>query len=207
MLALLLACSLGSAAPGAGDKAPAPVPQPTATQQVAVLAGGCFWCLEADMDKLPGVVSTTSGFVDGKGESPTYDQVGMGGTGFTEAVQVVFEPKVVSYEQVLDWFWKHHDPTDGGGQFCDRGDQYRPGIYPQDAAQLTVAEASKEAIADSGVLKAPIATEIVGGQKFWPAEVYHQDYYLKNPDHYLRYRTGCGRDRKVAEVWGAAPKR
>jgi methionine-S-sulfoxide reductase len=204
-LALLLACSSGAATPGTGDHALAPVPQPTATQEVAVLAGGCFWCLESDMDKLAGVVSTTSGFAAGRNDAPTYDQVGMGGTGHTEVVYVVFEPKVVSYDQVLDWFWRHHDPTDGRGQFCDRGDQYRPGIYPQSPAQLVVAEASKKKIADSGALKSPIATEIVAGQKFWPAEIYHQDFYLKSADHYLRYRTGCGRDAKVAQVWGSAP--
>jgi peptide-methionine (S)-S-oxide reductase len=205
-LLTLLACTTdGTAAPpSAGDHAPAPVPAVGPGQEAALFAGGCFWCLEADFDKLPGVISTTSGFAGGRTEQPTYDQVGLGGTGHTEVVYVVFDPAIVSYDKVLDWFWRHHDPTDGGGQFCDRGDQYRPAIFPQSDAQLAAAKASEDAIRKSGVLGRPIATEIVPGQKFWPAEVYHQDFHDTNPGRYLPYRIGCGRDARVAEVWKGA---
>lgn len=199
----ILACTTdGSAAPPGDDHALAPVPALQPGQEAALLAGGCFWCLEADMDKLPGVISTTSGYAGGRTDRPTYDQVGRGGTGHTEVVYVVYDPKVVTYDRVLDWFWHHHDPTDAGGQFCDRGDQYRPAIFPLSDEQLRVATGSKEAVA--GQLAAPVATEVVGGQRFWPAEVYHQDFATKSPARYVPYRLGCGRDARVAAVWKAA---
>lgn len=208
-VALLSACGPANtetqATPAVDDHALAPVPAPTADQEVAVLAGGCFWCLESDMDKLPGVISTTSGFAGGFMDHPTYQQVGMGGTGHTEAVYVIYDPAKVTYAQVLDYFWHHIDPTDAGGQFCDRGDQYRPAVFPQNEAQAAIASQSKADLAQSGVLPAPVATDVVSGQKFWPAEIYHQDYHDKESAHYLAYRTGCGRDAKVSEVWAKAP--
>lgn len=182
----------------------APVPTPAAGQQVAVFAGGCFWCMESDFDKMPGVVSTTSGFAGGTVPNPTYDQVGAHGTGHLEVVQVIFDPKVTPYEKVLDYYWHHVDPTDAGGQFCDRGETYQTAIFPVDDAQKKAAEASKAAIDASGVLAKPIVTPIRPGQKFWPAEAYHQDFHETNPGRYLPYRKGCGRDARVAEVWAKA---
>lgn len=205
MLALLtfglFACASFGAAPPGADVTPATVPTVEKNQEVAVLAGGCFWCLEADMDKLMGVISTTSGFAGGPEQNPTYEQVSQGDTGHTESVFVVYDPQIVTYLQVLDWYWHHVDPTDAGGQFCDRGKQYRTAIFPQNDGQLAAAKASLQAITDSGVLPGPIVTEVVAGQTFWPAEKYHQDFARTDPTHYQRYRTGCGRDDKVAKVW------
>ncbi len=203
----MIALTLIAAACAGGtphDTAMAPVPEAAPGQEVAVLAGGCFWCLEADLDKLPGVIHTTSGYAAGRKADPTYEEVGHGGTGHAEVVRVVFDPKVVTYGALLEYFWRHVDPTDAGGQFCDRGDQYRTGIYPLDEAQQATAEASKKELQASGVLPAPVVTEIVAGQTFFPAEVYHQDFYKVNPGRYQSYRMGCGRDRRVAEVWAKA---
>jgi peptide-methionine (S)-S-oxide reductase len=187
------------------DTTLAPVPPAGPGQEVAVFAGGCFWCMEADFDKLKGVVHTTSGYIAGNDPDPTYEEVGAGRTGHTEAVRVVYDPAVVTYERVLDWFWHHVDPTDASGQFCDRGSQYRTGIYPVDTAQQRAAEASKKAIDASGVLPSRIVTEILAGQTFHPAEIYHQDFHVTSPGRYLPYRSGCGRDARVAEVWKKAP--
>lgn len=212
LVAALLACTPGSnAAPPGGtpagsassahDDSPAPVPVPAKGQAVAVLAGGCFWCLESDFDHLDGIVATTSGYIGGSVDKPTYYQVGTGGTGHTEAVHVVYDASKLTYDQVLDYFWRHIDPTDSEGQFCDRGNQYRPGIYPIDAAQLAAAEKSRAALEASHALPAPVAVEIKAGATFWPAEVYHQDYWKKEPQGYQRYRTGCGRDARVQKLW------
>jgi methionine-S-sulfoxide reductase len=200
------ACSSNAAPPTSGPESLAPVPQAAPGQQVAVLAGGCFWCLEADMDKLPGVLHTTSGFAGGPEASPTYKQVVSGATSHLEAVHVVFDPAIVSYEGVLDFFWRHHDPTDGGGQFCDRGATYAPAIFPVDDAQKAVADASKKKLEKSNVLPGAIASTIVAGQRFWPAEVYHQDFYQTTPGRYVPYRIGCGRDAKTHEIWKNEPK-
>jgi peptide-methionine (S)-S-oxide reductase len=197
-----LACSTPSIADPGHDTSPAPIPEAGPGQAVAVFAGGCFWCMEADFDKLDGVVHTTSGYIGGAVDHPTYYQVGTGGTGHTEAVRVVYDSKKLTYDQVLTWFWHHVDPTDGGGQFCDRGDQYRPGIYPVDDAQRAAAEAGRKAVAER--LHTEIPTEIKAGQTFWPAEVYHQDYWKHDPGRYQPYRAGCGRDARVAKVWGPA---
>jgi methionine-S-sulfoxide reductase len=203
MLALLAACALAGAPPGA-DATLAKIPLPVGSQEVAVLAGGCFWCLESDMDKLLGVISTTSGYVGGTVVNPTYEQVGTGQTGHTEAVWVVFDPSITTYGQVVDWFLRHIDPTDPGGQFCDRGSQYRTGIYPRDAKQEEAAKGAIAAIDAAKVLPAKVVTEVVAGQQFFAAEAYHQDYYRANPTHYQRYRQGCGRDDKVAKIWARA---
>lgn len=175
---------------------------PPAGQAVATFAGGCFWCMEPPYDKLDGVLSTTSGYIGGTKKNPTYQEVSSGGTGHTEAVRIVYDPKKVSYEKLLEVFWMNVDPTDAGGQFCDRGSQYRTGIFVHDDEQRKLAEASKAALAKSKPFKEPIVTEIVPAGDFWVAEDYHQDYYVKNPLRYKYYRTGCGRDQRLRTLWG-----
>jgi len=168
----------------------------------AIFAGGCFWCMEPPFEKRDGVISVTSGYTAGEKENPTYQEVSAGGTGHTEAVEIVYDPAKVSYKELLDLLWMNIDPTDGGGQFVDRGTQYRSGIYYLNAEQQQLAEASKQALAASGRFKAPIVTEIVAATKFYPAEEYHQDYYKENPIRYNYYRFGSGRDRYLDKVWG-----
>ena len=167
----------------------------------AVFAGGCFWCLEADFDKLPGVSSTESGYAGGELKNPTYEQVSHGGTGHAESVRVTYDANTVSYEQLLDYFWRHVDPTVKDRQFCDVGNQYRTAIFYQDNAQRRAAQASKAALEKNGRLSG-IYTEIAPAGRFYPAEEYHQDYYKKNPIRYKYYRTSCGRDARVNEIWG-----
>jgi len=169
---------------------------------VAVFAGGCFWCTEADFDKLPGVLETTSGYIGGSIENPTYEEVSSGRTGHIEAVQVRFDPRQTSYAKLLEAFWPTIDPVNGSGQFCDNGPQYRSAIFYQDAEQQRLAEASKSVLAASGRLAQPIATEILAATPFYPAEDYHQDYHTKNPLRYSYYRHGCGRDQRLKELWG-----
>ncbi len=169
---------------------------------VAVFAGGCFWCTEADFDKLPGVLETTSGYIGGSIENPTYEEVSSGRTGHIEAVQVRFDPRQTSYAKLLEAFWPTIDPVNGSGQFCDNGPQYRSAIFYLDAEQQRLAEASKTALAASGRLAQPIATEILAATPFYPAEDYHQDYHTKNPLRYSYYRHGCGRDQRLKELWG-----
>jgi peptide-methionine (S)-S-oxide reductase len=171
----------------------------------ATFAGGCFWCMEPPYDKLPGVISTTSGYIGGQKANPTYEEVSSGRTGHTEAVQVVYDPKKVSYEQLLDVFWHNIDPTVKNQQFCDVGSQYRTGIFYHDDEQRRLAEASNAALEKSKPFKAPIVTEITRAGEFYPAEEYHQDYYLKNPVRYKFYRNGCGRDARLEQLWGRAP--
>lgn len=169
---------------------------------VAVFAGGCFWCTEADFDKLPGVLETTSGYIGGSIENPTYEEVSSGRTGHIEAVQVRFDPRQTNYAKLLEAFWPTIDPVNGSGQFCDNGPQYRSAIFYQDAEQQRLAEASKSVLAASGRLAQPIATEILAATPFYPAEDYHQDYHTKNPLRYSYYRHGCGRDQRLKELWG-----
>ena len=168
----------------------------------ATFAGGCFWCMEPPFDKIPGVVSTTSGYAGGTVVNPTYEQVAAGGTGHAEVVQVVFDPRRVSYEQLLEVFWRNVDPFDGGGQFCDRGSQYRSAIFYEGDDQKGAALASRESLEKSGRLPGPIVTEIAPLKAFYQAEEYHQDYYQRNLRHYWSYRSGCGRDRRLRELWG-----
>jgi peptide-methionine (S)-S-oxide reductase len=175
---------------------------PPAGLNVATFAGGCFWCMEPPFDKLDGVVSTTSGYTGGKTAGPTYRQVSAGGTGHTEAVQVVYDPAKVSYEKLLEVFWRNVDPLDGEGQFCDRGDEYRPAIFTHDPDQARLAEASKAKLAASERFKQPIAVAVETAREFWVAEDYHQDYYQKNPLKYTYYRWGCGRDARLEMLWG-----
>ncbi len=169
---------------------------------VATFAGGCFWCVESDFEKLPGVVKVVSGYTGGKKENPTYEEVSAGGTGHVEAIQVYYEPSKVSYEELLEFFWRHIDPTDGGGQFGDRGAQYRSAVFYHDEEQKMLAEKSREALNKSGKFQKPVATEILKFSKFYEAEEYHQDYYQKNPLRYKYYRHGSGRDQFIEEAWG-----
>ncbi|MFO1364174.1 MAG: peptide-methionine (S)-S-oxide reductase MsrA [Burkholderiales bacterium] len=170
----------------------------------ATFAGGCFWCMEPPYDKLPGVVSTTSGYMGGSKRFPTYEEVSTGTTGHAEVVQVVYDPAKVSYEKLLEVFWRNVDPTVRDRQFCDVGSQYRTAIFYHDDGQKRLAEASKAALEKSKPFKAPIVTPVQAAGEFWPAEDYHQDYYRKNPVRYKYYRTGCGRDERLKELWGKA---
>jgi peptide-methionine (S)-S-oxide reductase len=199
--AALLACAVGLGGIAAAQERTQRAPEPPAGMAVATLAGGCFWCMEPPFDKLDGVVSTTSGYTGGTVAGATYREVGRGGTGHTEAVRIVYDPQKVSYERLLEVFWKNIDPVDGGGQFCDRGSEYRPAIFTHDAAQAATAQASKKALAASGRFEVPIAVTIEPAREFWVAEEYHQDYYTKNPAQYAYYRWGCGRDARLKEVW------
>ena len=168
----------------------------------ATFAAGCFWCTEADFEKLPGVVKVVSGYTGGNKENPTYAEVSSGNTGHVEAVQVYYDPSKISYEELLDYLWKHIDPTDAGGQFVDRGGQYRSAIFYHDEEQKRLAEKSKEALEKSGRFNKPIATEILKFTKFYEAEEYHQDYYKKSSLKYSFYRHGSGRDQFLEQVWG-----
>ena len=174
-----------------------------ATLQKATLAGGCFWCTEADFEKLPGVVKVVSGYTGGQRKSPTYEEVSSGTTGHVEAVQVYYDPSKISYEDLLEYFWKHIDPTDSGGQFFDRGAQYRSAIFYHDDEQKRMAEKSKEGLEKSRRFSKPVATEIVAYKTFYDAEEYHQDYYKKHPLKYGYYRHGSGRDQFIMEHWGS----
>ena len=170
--------------------------------EVAIFAGGCFWCVESDFDKVPGVISTTSGYTGGKTVNPTYHDVSDGGTGHTEAVKVVFDPKVVSYEKLLYVFWRNVDPLTREGQFCDFGTQYRTAIFYTSDAQWKAAQASKAALDKSRRFKTPIVTDILAAGPFYPAEAYHQNYYKTNPVRYNLYRFNCGRDARLEDLWG-----
>lgn len=167
----------------------------------AIFAGGCFWCVESDFDKVPGVLETVSGYSGGETDNPTYKNHHQGR--HREVVQITYDPAQVSYEQLLHVFWRSVDPTDGGGQFCDRGHSYTTAIYTTDAEQQSTAVASKSALEENGSLKDPIVTPIELAGAFWPAETYHQNYYTKNPIRYKYYRTACGRDKRVKKVWGS----
>ena len=171
------------------------------TGRVAVFAGGCFWCTESDFEKVDGVIEAISGYTGGHVENPTYKQVTAGGTGHLEAVKVIYDPARVSYEELLAVFWRSIDPTDSGGQFVDRGQQYRSAIFTTDASQQRLAESSKNDLAASGIFDRPIVTEILPLTKFYEAEAYHQNYYKKNPLRYKWYRSGSGRDRFLDTVW------
>lgn len=194
IVTLALSSPLGSAQ-SAGDVK-------TAGAASAIFAGGCFWCVEADFEKLPGVIGAESGYTGGQKVDPTYEEVSAGTTGHTEAVRVRYDPNKVSYAQLVDYFWRHIDPTAENGQFCDIGKQYRSGIYWQNDAERKVAQSSRDALLASGRFK-EIHTEIVAASAFYPAEDYHQDYYRKNPVRYTYYRYGCGRDHRVEALWGS----
>ena len=172
----------------------------------AIFAGGCFWCVEADFEKLPGVASAESGYTGGQVKNPTYEQVSHGGTGHAESVRVNYDPTKVTYRQLLDYFWHHIDPTVKDRQFCDGGNQYRSAIFYQNEAERQAAEASKAELEKSGRF-AHIYTEIVPASTFYLAEDYHQDYYKKNPLRYKFYRANCGRDARLEQLWGKPAKK
>jgi len=188
-----------SAVTAAEENAP---PVDTTGLERAYFAGGCFWCTESDFESVDGVVDARSGYAGGHVDNPTYEQVSAGGTGHAESIEVLYDPAKVTYEELLDVFWHSVDPTDAGGQFCDRGSSYRTAIFAAADAQLEAAQASKAALEKTKPFDAPIVTEITRLEHFWPAEGYHQDFYKKNPLRYKFYRSGCGRDARVKKLWG-----
>ncbi|PWB68476.1 MAG: peptide-methionine (S)-S-oxide reductase [Holophagae bacterium] len=190
---------LSAAAVAGGPTLAAEEPPATA---VATFAGGCFWCMEPVFDALDGVLSTTSGYTGGTLPNPTYEEVSSGSTGHTEAIQVRYDPARVSYERLLEVYWRNIDPTVANRQFCDRGTQYRTAIFYHDEAQRLAAERSRAELERSGAIAVAIATRIVAAGDFYPAEDYHQDYYRKNPVRYQRYHDACGRDQRLEELWG-----
>jgi peptide methionine sulfoxide reductase msrA/msrB len=198
--AVFLLAVLGCAAPGVAETVEVPD-----TASVATLAGGCFWCVESAFDGVDGVYSAVSGYTGGEKPNPTYEEVSAGRSGHLEAVQVHYDPERITYEEILDIFWRTIDPTDDGGQFADRGSQYRTGIYFHDDDQRAVAERSRTALESLGKFDKPIVTPIVPATAFYDAEEYHQDYHLKHPAHYKRYRYGSGRTPFLEKIWGKHP--
>lgn len=176
--------------------------KPAAPTATAIFAGGCFWCTEADFDKVDGVLSTTSGYTGGRTANPTYESVSSNATGHAEAVQVVYDPAKVSYAKLVEYFWRTIDPTVKDRQFCDVGSSYRSAIFVQNAEQRAIAEASKKALTANKPFAQPVVTEIANAGTFYPAESYHQDYYTKNPVRYKFYRYNCGRDARLKQLWG-----
>jgi peptide-methionine (S)-S-oxide reductase len=197
--AVLFLAIIGSAAAVAQETAAPAAPN---GHEIATFAGGCFWCVESDFDNVPGVVRTVSGYTGGALVNPKYNQVSAGGTGHREAVQIYYDPKKANYATLLEIFWRSVDPTDDGGQFCDRGESYETAIFAGSPEQKRLAEASKHALEKSAVLDQPIVTPIEMAGPFYPAEDYHQDYYKKNPLRYKLYRFSCGRDSRIKELWG-----
>jgi peptide-methionine (S)-S-oxide reductase len=189
LAALLAAASVSQAAP--------------APRAAVVFAGGCFWCEETAFEGVPGVFAVTSGYIGGQVDNPTYEQVSAGGTGHAEAVEVVYDPSKITYEKLLDIFWRNVDPFQKDAQFCDHGSQYRSAIFYRGDEQKKAALASLRKLEEQPRFKGKIVTEIVPATKFYPAEEYHQDYYKKNPVHYKMYRLGCGRDARLKAIWGA----
>jgi peptide-methionine (S)-S-oxide reductase len=210
-LGAVVALAVGVAAAVAQSNAPAPAPAaatgatPTGPTARAILAGGCFWCVEADFDKVPGVISTVSGYIGGSVANPSYEQVAGKSTGHAEAVEIVYDPSKVSYDKLLAHFWRTIDPTTKDRQFCDAGSPYRTAIFAVDGAQLAAAKKSLEDLEKSKPFKEPIVTQIVMAGPFYKAEEYHQDYYKKNPVRYNYYRSACGRDARLEQLWGKKP--
>jgi len=199
-----LALAAVTAVAAGNDSMTKPKEAVSGKQEVATFAGGCFWCMEAPFDKLPGVISVTVGYTGGHVKNPTYEQVSAGGTGHAESVQIVYDPGKISYEKLLDIFWHNIDPTVKDRQFCDIGSQYRSAIFYHNEEQKVLAQKSKEALEKTKPFKGPIVTEITAASEFYPAEEYHQHYYKKNPIRYKYYRYGCGRDQRLEQLWGKA---
>jgi len=195
MIASLALVLFGAANVSANDKT-----------AVATLGSGCFWCTEADFDKVPGVLETVSGYMGGHVKNPTYDQVSRGTTGHTEVVQITYDPAKVTYAQLLDHYWRNVDPFDRTGQFCDRGSQYRPAIFTHSEEQARIAKESLQALETSKRFDQKIVVEITPASDFTAAEGYHQNFYKKNPSHYWRYRIGCQRDLRLKQIWGKDAK-
>jgi peptide-methionine (S)-S-oxide reductase len=199
LAALILPISLHAVtAPAPGKKVI------STTTEHAYFAMGCFWCAETGFESLPGIKSVISGYTGGKEKRPSYEQVSSGSTGHLESIDIAYDPAQISYDKLLDIFWHSVDPMQSDGQFCDHGKQYRSAIFYRDTTQAKAARDSKRAIEKSGVLKKPIVTLIVPAGVFWPAEEYHQDFWKKDPQRYHSYREGCGRDRRLVEIWGKA---
>lgn len=171
-------------------------------QAKAYFAGGCFWCMEEAFEKVEGVSAAVSGYMDGTVANPTYEQVSAGGTGHAESVEVTYDPAKVSYEKLLDAFWRNVDPLTSNAQFCDHGNQYRAAIFPSNPEEQKLAEASRKRLEESKKFRSPIVTQIVAATTFYPAEEYHQDFYKKNPVRYKFYKFNCGRTQRLEEVWG-----
>jgi peptide methionine sulfoxide reductase msrA/msrB len=200
---LVIAFAVTSALAWSPDnKGGSPMEPSAVTLETATLAGGCFWCVESDLEKIKGVAEVISGYTGGKEPNPTYEQVSAGRTGHYEAVQVRYDPSMVGYEHILDVFFRHIDPTDSGGQFVDRGTQYRSAVFYHNANQRDLAEAAIKKLNASGRFGKPVVTPVLPFERFFPAEDYHQDYYRKNPLRYKYYRSGSGRDQFLAKVWG-----
>lgn len=199
---VIAAAALTIAQPSRGAPPTPAAASVPASLEVATFSSGCFWCTESDFDKVPGVKETISGFMGGHTEHPTYAQVSMGNTGHAEAVQLRYDPGQVTYQKLLDYYWRHVDLLDGGGQFCDRGSQYRPVIFTHTPEQKKLAEDSKAALQGSNRFDAPIAVQIVAAGPFTPAEDYHQNYYQTHPLKYRYYRYACGRDARLEKIWG-----
>ncbi len=202
---LALAFAAALAGPVAAQAQTPAAPKAPATAK-ATFAGGCFWCVEDAFDTVPGVVATVSGYIGGQTKNPTYEQVSGGRTGHAEAVQVEYDPARVSYEKLVDVFWHNIDPTQKDAQFCDHGSQYRSAIFYHNEDQRRIAEASRTALAKNKPFKGEIVTQIVKADAFYPAEDYHQDYHLKNPVRYKFYKSGCGREARLQELWGSRTK-
>lgn len=185
-----------------GPQSKQPMRTTTFAGMTATFAGGCFWCMEPPFEQLKGVVSVTPGYTGGQKATPTYEEVCSGTTGHAEAVEVLFDPSQISYDQLLEVFWRNIDPTTPNAQFADKGTQYRTAIFYHSEEQRTLAEASKQKLAQSGKFTKPLVTEIVPASTFYPAEQYHQDYYKKNPGHYKAYRRGSGREPFLKKTWG-----
>lgn len=203
--AILVAMGAACTRADSQESKTAPAETSAAELESAIFAGGCFWCMEPPFEKLDGVVSVTSGYTGGEEKAPSYQEVSSGRTGHVEAVEVKYDPERISYEYLLEVFWRQINPTDDGGQFADRGKQYRTAIFVNGAAQRKAAEASKARLAKSGVFDEPLVTPIRAAGDFYPAEEYHQDYYKKNPSHYKRYRRGSGREGFLEATWGNKP--
>jgi peptide-methionine (S)-S-oxide reductase len=203
LAAVLVPATVGAAgiAAAAGGSSTAPA---APRRDVAIFAGGCFWCVETAFEGQPGVLDVVSGYAGGTKANPTYDEVGRGGTGHAEAVEVTYDRGRTSYERLLELFWTNIDPTQANGQFCDHGDSYRSAIFWRTETERRAAIASRRAIEESDVLGGkPIVTQIVKAGRFWRAEEYHQDFWRKDPDRYFSYRKGCGRDERLRAIWGA----
>lgn len=200
---LAVAFTAGIGAATAQEPSPSGKP-PAVGTAIATFAGGCFWCVEEAFEKVPGVVAAVSGYTGGHVPNPNYQQVSHEDTGHAEAVRVTYDPTTVSYQQLVDWFWRNIDPTQADGQFCDLGSSYRSAIFVHDDAQRKVAEAAKQALQASGRFKRPIVTEIAAAGPFYAAEDYHQGYYKKNPYRYRFYKFNCGRAQRLEQIWGKA---
>lgn len=201
---LMVALALSLCGAGVAS-AQAPASKPVATAK-ATFAGGCFWCMEEAFDKVPGVVATTSGYMGGQTKNPTYEQVSTGRTGHAEVVQVEYDSTKVTYEKLLEAFWRNIDPTQKDAQFCDHGSQYRSAIFFHSDDQRRLAESSRVVLNGNKPFKSEIVTQIAKADAFYPAEDYHQDYYQKNPVRYQFYKTGCGREARLKELWASRPK-